>query len=100
RELEIRNFRPEDYFEIVATATGAAGSFAMCHAPAANHRITGHAHAETICRAAADYKGPLAVSVEHRRQGPPRLFDLPALQKTCGQRWGWNADKTLAVAQE
>jgi DNA topoisomerase-3 len=28
------------------------------------------------------------------------LFDLPALQKTCGQRWGWNADKTLSVAQE
>ncbi len=30
----------------------------------------------------------------------PRLFDLPALQKTCGQRWGWTADKTLSVAQE
>ena len=29
------------------------------------------------------------------RQGPPKLFDLPALQKTCGQRWGWTADKTL-----
>ena len=100
RELEIRNFRPEDYFEIVATATVAAGSFAMRHAPAANHRITDRARAETIGRAAADYKGPLAVSVEHRRQGPPRLFDLPALQKTCGERWGWNADKTLAVAQE
>ena len=40
------------------------------------------------------------MSVEHRHQGPPRLFDLPALQKTCGQRWGWNADKTLSVAQE
>jgi DNA topoisomerase-3 len=25
---------------------------------------------------------------------------LPALQKTCGQRWAWNADKTLSVAQE
>jgi DNA topoisomerase IA len=28
------------------------------------------------------------------------LFDLPSLQKTCGQRWGWTADKTLAIAQE
>ena len=35
RELEIRNFRPQDYFEIVATATVAAGSFTMRHAPAA-----------------------------------------------------------------
>ena len=29
-----------------------------------------------------------------------RLFDLPALQKTCGQRWRWTADKMLSVAQE
>ena len=41
RELEIRDFRPEDYFEIVATATVAAGSFLMRHAPAVARRITG-----------------------------------------------------------
>ncbi len=28
------------------------------------------------------------------------LFDLPALQGTCGQRWDRTLDKTLAVAQE
>jgi DNA topoisomerase III len=100
RELEIRNFRPEDYFEIVATATAAVGAFSMRHAPVAKHRITDRARAESIARAATDYQGPLRVAVEHRRQGPPGLFDLPALQKTCGQRWCWNADKTLAVAQE
>jgi DNA topoisomerase-3 len=88
RELEIRNFRPEDYFEIVATALVVAGSFSMRHAPVAKHRITDHDRAEAIAHAAAEYKGPLSVLVEHRRQGPPRLFDLPALQKTCGQRWG------------
>ena len=100
RELEIRDFRPEDYFEIIATATTASGSFSMRHAPAAKHRITDRVRAEAIARAATEYRGPLTVAVEHRRQGPPGLFDLPALQKTCGQRWGWNADKTLAVAQE
>ena len=100
RELEILNFRPEDYFEIVAMATVAAGSFSIRHAPAAKHRINDRGRAEAIAEAAADYQGQLAVSVKHKRQGPPRLFDLPALQKTCGQRWGWNADKTLSVAQE
>lgn len=99
RELEIRNFRPEDYFEVVATATAAGGSFLMRHAPTTNHRIKDRMQAEAIARAAADFKGPLGVKVEHRRQPPPKLFDLPALQKTCSQRWGWNADKTLAVAQ-
>ena len=100
RELEIRNFQPEDYFEIVATATVAGGSFPMRHAPSAKMRIKDRLRAEAIAKAAAGHRGPLGVSIEQKRQAPPRLFDLPALQKTCGQRWGWTADKTLSVAQE
>ena len=38
--------------------------------------------------------------VEDKRQGPPKLHDLPSLQKLCGSRFGWPASKTLAVAQE
>jgi DNA topoisomerase III len=45
-------------------------------------------------------RGRSASRIEEKRQAPPRLFDLPSLQKTCGQRWGWTADKTLSVAQE
>jgi DNA topoisomerase-3 len=63
-------------------------------------RIKDRAQAEAIAKAAAGFRGPLSVSVEEKRQAPPRLFDLPSLQKTCGQRWGWTADKTLAIAQE
>ena len=100
RELEIRNFRPEDYFEVVATATVANGVFQMRHAPPAKLRIKERVQAEAIARAAAGHSGPLSVSIEEKRQAPPRLFDLPSLQKTCGQRWGWTADKTLSVAQE
>ena len=100
REIEIRDFRVEDYFEIVATAKVEDGTFLMRHAPPAKARIRDRAQAEAIAKAAAKHTGPLAVSVEHRRQAPPRLFDLPSLQKTCGQRWGWTADKTLAIAQE
>ena len=100
RELEIRNFRPEDYFEIVATANVTGGTFLMRHAPPVKHRIKDRAQAEAISRAAAGHRGQLAVSVEDGRQGPPKLFDLPSLQKTCGQRWGWTADKTLSIAQE
>ena len=100
REIEIRDFRIEDYFEIVATAKVENGTFFMRHAPPAKARIRDRAVAEVIARAAAGHTGPLTVSVEHRRQAPPRLFDLPSLQKACGQRWGWTADKTLAIAQE
>ena len=38
--------------------------------------------------------------VEDRRQRPPRLHDLPSLQKLCSARFGWTAAKTLDVAQE
>jgi len=40
------------------------------------------------------------VRVEDKRQGPPRLHDLPSLQKLCGSRFGWTAAKTLDVAQQ
>jgi DNA topoisomerase-3 len=100
RELEIRNFRSEDYFEIVATATVVGGALLMRHAPAPKMRIKSRAEAETIAAAAGFYRGPLGVTVDDKRQAPPRLFDLPSLQKTCGQRWGWTADKTLSAAQE
>ncbi len=100
RELEIRNFKAEDYFEVVATATVAGGSFLMRHAPSAKLRIKERLRADAIAKAAGGHQGPLGVSVEDKRQAPPRLFDLPSLQKTCSQRWGWTADKTLLVAQE
>ena len=95
REIEIRDFRVEDYFEVLATAKVEDGTFLMRHAPPAKARIRNRAVAE-----AGGHTGPLSVSVEHRRQAPPRLFDLPSLQKTCGQRWGWTAEKTLSIAQE
>ena len=98
RELEIRRFVPEAYFEVVATATVAAGQFRMHHAP--KERIVTQAVAEAIAAAAQDSAAPLAVNVEDKRQAPPRLHDLPSLQKLCGSRFGWSAAKTLDVAQE
>lgn len=98
RELEIRNFVPLAYFEVVATAKVAGGQFRMRHAPA--DRIVRREVAQQIADAARDFEGPLAVRVEDKRQGPPKLHDLPSLQKLCGSRFGWPASKTLEVAQE
>ena len=98
RELEIRNFVPLAYFEVVATAKVAEGQLQMRHAPA--DRIVRREVAQEIVDAARDFAGPLAVRVEDKRQGPPKLHDLPSLQKLCGSRFGWPASKTLEVAQE
>jgi len=98
RELEIRNFVPLAYFEVVATAKVAGGQFQMRHAP--QDRIVRREIAQDVVNAAQDFEGALAVRVEDKRQGPPKLHDLPSLQKLCGSRFGWPASKTLAVAQE
>jgi DNA topoisomerase III len=98
RELEIRDFVPVAYFEIVATAKVAGGQFQMRHAP--QERIVRREIAENIVNAAQGFEGPLGVRVEDKRQGPPKLHDLPSLQKLCSSRFGWAAAKTLEVAQE
>src|ERR1700719_4205896 len=98
RELEIRNFVPLAYFEVVATAKVAGGQFQMRHAP--QDRIVRREIAQDIVNAAQGFEGALAVRVEDKRQGPPKLHDLPSLQKLCSSRFGWPAAKTLEVAQE
>src|ERR1700758_329090 len=98
RELEIRDFVPLAYFEVVVTAKVAEGQFQMRHAP--QDRIVRREIAEAVANTARDFQGALAVRVEDKRQVPPKLHDLPSLQKLCGSRFGWSASKTLEVAQE
>ena len=98
RELEIRNFVPLAYFEVVATAKVAGGQFQMRHAP--QDRIVKREIAQDVVKVADGFEGALTVRVEDKRQGPPKLHDLPSLQKLCSSRFGWPAGKTLEVAQE
>ena len=98
RELEIRNFVPLAYFEVVATAKAAGGQFRMRHAP--QNQIVEREIAQNVAKAADGFEGALTVRVEDKRQAPPKLHDLPSLQKLCSSRFGWAASKTLAVAQE
>ena len=97
RELEIRHFVPQAYFEVVATAVVEAGRLRMRHAP--EPRLLKREDADAVAALAEGFVGPLAVKVEDKRQGPPRLHDLPSLQRLCGSRFGWSASKTLEVAQ-
>ena len=68
----------------------------MRHAP--KKRLLKRADAEGVAALAQGFTGPLAVEVEDKRQSPPRLHDLPSLQKLCGSRFGWSAARTLEVA--
>src|SRR5256886_16456326 len=70
----------------------------MRHAPP--DRIVKREIAEAVANTARDFEGALAVRIEDKRQVPPKLHDLPSLQKLCGSRFGWSASKTLELAQE
>src|SRR3989454_4132225 len=59
RELEIRNFVPLAYFEVVAAAKVAAGQFRMRHAP--QDRIVRREIAAAVANAAQGFEGALAV---------------------------------------
>ncbi len=98
RELEIQDFVPVSYFEVLVTAKVAGGRFQMRHAP--QDRIVRHEIAEAVADAAHGFEGALGVRIEDKRQRPPKLHDLPSLQKLCSSRFGWPAAKTLEVAQE
>ncbi len=98
RELEIRHFVPQAYFEVVATAAVEAGQFPMRHAP--EPRLLKRADADAVAALAEGFAGPLGFKVEEKHQAPPRLHDLSGLQRLCGSRFGWSAAKTLEVAQE
>jgi DNA topoisomerase-3 len=98
RELEIRNFVSQAYFEVVAIANVAGGQFQMRHAP--QERIVRREIAQDVVNAAQGFEGALGVRVDDKRQVPPKLHDLPSLQKLCSSRFGWPASKTLEVAQE
>src|SRR6201993_3548355 len=98
RELEIRNFVPIAYFEVVATAKVTGGQFQMRHAP--QERIIRREVAQDVVNAAGGFAGALAVSIADKRQGPTKRHDLPSPTKLCGSLFGWTASKTLEVAQE
>ena len=98
RELEIRDFVPLPYFEVLVTASVAGGQFQMRHAP--QDRIVRREIAQGIANAAQGFEGALGVCIEDKRQRPPKLHDLPSLQKLCSSRFGWSAARTLEVAQE
>jgi DNA topoisomerase III len=98
-ERKIVNFKPEDYFEITAMVAAPSGTIKMRHAPAPEKRIKDRAHAESLLAKVTGASGPLSVKTEAKKQGPPALLDLNAVQQECNSRFGWSADKSLKIAQ-
>jgi DNA topoisomerase-3 len=107
RERAIRDFVPQDYWELEGRFLAAGGRFtalwthgkqtrlgAAPLAEAALARLRAHGRAD-------DPHGPVVERVHQRRtrEPPPLLFDLTSLQRTANRRFGLSAARTLEVAQ-
>ena len=97
RELEIRNFVPEDYYEVQADF----GNYTGLWIDADNKtRIAAPEQAQAIAEAVKGREGAVEeVSTERKRVPPPLLYDLTTLQREANARYGFTAQKTLDLAQ-
>jgi DNA topoisomerase III len=120
RELEIRNFVPEAYIEVVATfapvsaeAKEATASYKgtwfrpktssnNSEDDSAKHRRLppdGIAAGAIVTRARSGKAVIESVSTEARKLPPPLLYDLTELQRHSNRLFGMSAQQTLIVAQ-
>lgn len=93
RQLEIENFKPENYWEVRTVYRDTTFSSS-----------TGKYKSEDeACKVIESISGiPLVITDVQKKKGkeaPPRLFDLTTLQVECNKRWGWTADATLKLIQ-
>ena len=118
RELSIRAFVAEDYFEVVADfrAAGASaetpsyrGTWFRPTEPGAEPDALEHARrlpadgdeaAGIVARARTGRAAIESVDAQTRRLAPPQLYDLTELQRAANRIFGWSAARTLEVAQE
>ncbi|MDO5017507.1 MAG: DNA topoisomerase 3 [Porphyromonas sp.] len=94
RYEEIRDFKPEPYWEIKTvyrevTFSSTKGKYA-----------TEEEAKEVIRRISAEELTITKVTKKKGKEGAPRLFDLTSLQIEANKRYGLSADRTLATIQE
>lgn len=93
RELEIRNFKPENYWEIKTVYRDVTFN-------SSKGRYDNEEQAKTVLEEIKALPLEITeVSQKDGREAPPRLFDLTSLQVECNKRWGWTAEESLALIQ-
>lgn len=100
REAEIRAFRPEVYFVVLATFEAQGARYAGRWFRGEADRLPTLAEAEALAGKVRDKTGTVA-KVERKRtsESAPRLFNLTDLQRAANARHGLTAAATLKVAQ-
>lgn len=97
RELEIRDFKPKDYFEVEADFGSYKG---LWFNPETNeNRFMDRAKAEVLATALGHAGVVDKLKKERKRQSAPTLYSLLELQKDAGRIFGYTAQRVLGIAQ-
>lgn len=97
REIAIKDFVAENYFQPWIDVTGEAGTVRLTHRPP--EMMKERADAERIMEAARGFCGPISVTETRKKQGPPPLFSKNRLQVAARKAFGWPVQKTSDVLQ-
>lgn len=100
RDLEIDNFEPKDYFELIASVVTSKGhALTLSHAPSVDNRIMDKKVAQDLLNKAKGAQSPLAVVRSEGKEAAPFPHTLTTLQEACSSALGLSAADTLKVAQ-
>ncbi len=114
RELSIKNFAPQDFFEVHGTFNAAAGEYKgrwKSHQNKTNidgtfdeeksFRFSTHAEAEIVAKRCNNPNNNVQIQEESKPvfKAAPSLFDLTTLQREANKSFGFTATETLKIAQ-
>jgi DNA topoisomerase-3 len=108
RELAIRQFVPENYFQVIATFSPAKkqtyeGTWfrpAVDPLEAATRLPADGEEAKTIVARVQSGQARIEkISAQTKRMSPPGLYDLTELQRHANRLYGFSAQRTLDIAQ-
>ena len=107
RDLEIEQFKPRDFFEVIAHCRHQNGDFMAKWRPAINDgpgfdeegRLVDRKLAESIAAKAAGQGKVSRYEAKDSKQSAPLPFSLSALQKAASAKYGMSANQVLETAQ-
>lgn len=93
RDEEIRNFKPETFWELKTTYRDTLFS-------SDGGKFKDNAKAEELLNKINEQELEITdVEVKAGTEAPPKLYDLTSLQVDCNRKYGFSADETLKLIQ-
>ncbi|MBN1048549.1 DNA topoisomerase III [Clostridium botulinum] len=97
REEDIKNFKPKDYYTIIAKNNNLAMEWS---ANDNNNRIYDNEIAKKLIAGLKGKEGEVSeISESNKKQYSPALYDLTELQRDANRIFGYSAKQTLSIMQ-